>query len=185
MNTAMQDEVLAERYACAFLEYAKTTIGFETGLKELQELKRMVRDNEDFRSFLEAPDILLGEKSELIDTTLGKYYSGEVCDFLKLLIRNKRINRFIDIAEYARLEFTHGIEHDAVLKTSYAVETGSLQKIKDSLEKHTGKKLHLYIEMDADLLGGVSTTIGNIVIDGSVKRRLEDLKLKLKTLKVA
>lgn len=185
MNIVMKDEVVAERYAYAFLAYAKETIGFEKGLEELQDVKRMVRDNADFRSFLEAPDIILAEKSSAIDAILGKEYSREIRDFLKLLIKNKRIGRFIDIAEYARLEFTHGIEHDAILKTSYAVDTAALHRIKDALEKRTNKKLHLYIEMDADLLGGVSAQIGNIVIDGSVKRRLMDLKQKLKILKVA
>lgn len=185
MNIVMKDEVVAERYAYAFISYAKDTIGLEKGLEELQDVKRIVRDNADFKSFIEAPDIILAEKAKVIDDILGRHYSREICDFLKLLIKNKRINRFIDIAEYARLEFTHGIEHDAVLKTSYAVDTESLQRIKDALEKRTGKKLHLYIEMDADLLGGVSARIGNIVIDGSVRRRLEDLKQKLKILKVA
>lgn len=185
MNIVMKDEVVAKRYADAFLAHAKETIGFGKGLEELQDVKRIVRDNADFKAFLEAPDIILAEKSKVIDDVLGNDYSMEIRDFLKLLIKNKRINRFIDIAEYARLEFTHGIEHDAILKTSYTVDTAELQKIKDALEKRTGKKLHLYIEMDADLLGGVSAQIGNIVVDGSVKRRLTDLKQKLKILKVA
>lgn len=180
----MQDEVLAERYACAFLDYAKDAIGFDRALEELQEVKRLVRDNSDFRAFLEAPDIIPTEKAAAIDNILGKHYSREIRNFLNLLIKNRRINRFVDIAEYARLEFTHGIEHDAVLKTSYTVDTEVLQNIKNALEKRTGKKLHLYIEMDPDLLGGVSAVIGNIVIDGSVRRRLEDLKQKLKILKV-
>lgn len=184
MNIAMKDEVVAKRYADAFLAYAEETIGFDKGLEELQELKRIIRDNDEFRSFLTAPDIILADKAASIDNILGKDYSRESRDFLKLLIQNKRIDRFIDIAEYARIEYTHA-EHDAVLKTSYAVDTATLQSIKDALEKRTGKKLHLYIEMDADLLGGVSATIGNTVIDGSVRRRLADLKTKLEMVKVA
>lgn len=183
MNEAMKDEAVAKRYADAFLSYAKDTIGFEKGLEELQELKRIVRDNPDFRSFLTAPDIILAEKANSIDNILGKDYSREIRNFLKLLINNKRIDRFLDIAEYARIEYTHA-EHDAVLKTSYAVDTHTLQELKSALEKRTNKKIRLFVEMDGDLLGGVSARIGNIVIDGSVKRRLEDLKEKLKLVKV-
>ena len=43
----------------------------------------------------------------------------------------------------------------------------------------------MYIQLEPDLVGGVSAKIGNLIIDGSVKKRLEDLKYKLHTLKVA
>jgi F-type H+-transporting ATPase subunit delta len=181
----MIDEAIAQRYADAYLSYARGTIGFEKSLEELQEVKRIIRDNRDFKSFLEAPDFIPSEKAEAIDTILGNNYSAEIRNFLKLLIRNKRIGRFIDIAEFARLEYTHGVEHDAVLQTSYTVDTEVLQEIKDALEKRTKKKLHLYIRMEPDLLGGVTARVGNIIIDGSVKRRLMDLREKLTTVKVA
>ena len=181
----MIDEAVAKRYADAFLSYAKETIGFEKGLAELQGLKRIIRDNPDFKGFLEAPDFIPSEKSAVIDAVLGKDFSDAARNFLRLLIRNRRINRCIDIAEYARLQYTHGIEHDAVLKTSYTVDTADLEKMKTALEKRTGKKVHLYIQMDPDLLGGVVAQVGNIIIDGTVKRRLTDLREKLRSVKVA
>lgn len=180
----MINEVVAKRYADAFLSHAKGTIGFAKGLEELQEVKRIVRDNPDFKEFLEAPDFIPTEKAEVIDAVLGNDYSREIRDFLKLLIRNRRIARFIDIAEYARLEYTH-VEHDAVLKTSYTVDTAVLEALKAALEQRMKKKLHLYIQMDPDLLGGVFAQVGHIIMDGSVKRRLADLKEKLRTIKVA
>jgi len=182
----MIDEAVAKRYADAYLASARETIGFDRILAELQEVKRIIRDNPDFQGFLEAPDFIPLEKAEVIDSVLGAAgYSADVRNFLKLLIRNRRISRFIDIAEYARLNYTHGIEHDAVLKTSYTVDTSDLEILKKALEERSGKKLHLYVQMDPDLLGGVTATIGNIVIDGSVKRRLADLREKLRILKVA
>ena len=51
-------------------------------------------------------------------------------------------------------------------------------------EKKINKKLHLYIELDSDLLGGIYAKIGNILIDGSIKRRLEDMRAKLLAAKV-
>lgn len=180
----MIDEVVARRYADAFLAYARETIGFEQGLRELQEIKRIVRDNPDLKSFLETPDIIAAEKGEAIDAILSADYSAETRNFMKLLVKNKRIDRLIDIAEFARLNYTHGIEHDAVLKTSYTVDTAVLNELKQALEKRTQKKLHLYIQMEPDLLGGVSAQVGNIIIDGSVKRRLADLREKLRLTKV-
>jgi len=57
-------------------------------------------------------------------------------------------------------------------------------KIKKGLESKLNKKLKLVVGLDPGLLGGVQVTIGNTVIDGSVRRRLDDLKEKLETVRV-
>ena len=82
------------------------------------------------------------------------------------------------------MTYSHGVEIEGLLKSSYPLETRSIKRIKDVLEKKLQRKLHLYIELDSSLLGGVYAKVGNIVIDGSVKRRLEDLREKLNLLKV-
>ena len=70
------------------------------------------------------------------------------------------------------------------MKVSYPLETETIRRIKNCIEKNFHKKLHLYIELDSDLLGGVYAKIENILIDGSVRRRLEDMREKLLTMKV-
>lgn len=180
----MNDEVVVKRYADAFLAYAKERIGFDKGLEELQEAKRIIRDNPAMKDFLERLDIANVEKGPVIDKVFGEGFSNESRYFLKLLVENRRIDRFIDIAEYARINYAHGLEVDAVLKVSYPLDTSMIERIKSALEKRTGKKLHLYVELDSSLLGGVSAKIGNIIIDGSVRKRLEDMKERLLALKV-
>jgi F-type H+-transporting ATPase subunit delta len=181
----IKEEIVAKRYADAFLDYAKEGVGFEKGLEELQEAKRVIRDNKDLRDFLESLEFTNTEKYGVVDSVFGGFFSGEIRDFIKLLIENRRIGLFIDIAEYARVTYSHGIETDAVLKTSYPLDTKYIEDIKNALENKTGRKLHMYIQLEPDLVGGVSAKIGNLIIDGSVKKRLEDLKYKLHTLKVA
>lgn len=181
----MRDEVVVKRYADAFLNYCKENIGFEKGLEELHEAKHVLRDNTDFRDFLEAPDIANGEKYALIDKVLNNYFSEGMRNFLKILVEKRRIGLFDDIAEYARVTYAHsGIKIDAILKTSYPIDTPLLKSMHDALEKRVGRKLDIHLELDPDLLGGAYAKIGNIVIDGSVRRRLEDLKEKLTILKV-
>ncbi len=181
----IREEIVAKRYADAFLTCAKTCIGFEKGLEELQDAKRVIRDNEDLKDFLESLEFTNAEKESVVDTVFTPVVSEGLRDFLKLLIERKRIDIFIDIAEYARINYAHGVEVDALLKTSYPLATNVIEEIKVALEKKMNKKLHLYIQLEPDLIGGVYAKIGNIIIDGSVKKRLEDLKEKLHILKVA
>jgi F-type H+-transporting ATPase subunit delta len=180
----MKNEVISKRYADAFLEFARGTIGFEKGLEELRDLKRVFQDNPDFGSFVGSPQITEIEKRAFIDDSLKDNFSEEARGFLKLLLKKGRIDILPDIAEYARVEYSHGVEVEALLKTSYPLDTEDIQKIKDSMEKKFKKKLHLYVELDSDLLGGISMKVENTIIDGSVKRRLSDLKEKLTTAKV-
>ena len=59
-----------------------------------------------------------------------------------------------------------------------------IREIKNNLEDKFKKKFKLYINLDGSLLGGIQVVIGNTVLDGSVRRRLDDLKEKLKALRV-
>ncbi len=180
----IKEEIISRRYADAFLAYAKETIGYERGLDELSRVKRIIRDNYDLQEFLEHREITNAEKGEVIDAVFLDGFADETRHFLKLLIEKKRIDLFLDIAEFARVHYAHGKELDALLKTSYPLEIQTLQRIKDALEKRMKSKIHLYVELDADLVGGAYARIGNIIIVGSVKRRLEDMKDKLEILKV-
>jgi F-type H+-transporting ATPase subunit delta len=181
----INEEIVSKRYANAFLEYAKETIGLVQGLDELQRARRIMRDNPRLKEFLTSPAITNSEKGEVVNAVFKSEFNEELIHFLKLLIEKKRIDLFIDIAEYTRIHYAHGAEVDTLLKTSYPLETNTLHRIKNALEKRIDKKIHLYIHLDADLVGGAYAQIGNLIIDGSVKKRLEDMKKKLDALKVA
>ncbi|MCX5678158.1 MAG: ATP synthase F1 subunit delta [Candidatus Omnitrophica bacterium] len=180
----IREEIVSKRYANAFLAYAKETIGFVQGLDELHRAKRIMRDNPNLKEFLESPAITNSEKDEVVNAVFKNEFNDELIHFLKLLIEAKRIDLFVDIAEYTRIHYAHGAEADTLLKTSYPLETNTLHRIKNALEQRISRKIHLYIQLDADLVGGAYAQIGNLIIDGSVKKRLEDMKKKLDVLKV-
>jgi len=181
----MKNEVISKRYADAFLEFAKASLGFEKALEELQDMRRVFHDNPEIMSFVESPQITDGEKRAFIDDAFKENFSEEIRQFLKLLLHKGRIEIFPDIAEYARVAYSHGIEVEALLKTSYPLDTEEIVRIKAVLEDEFKKKLHLYIELDSDLLGGIYVKIENTIIDGSVRRRLSDLREKLTAMKVS
>lgn len=170
---------VARRYAEGFLEFARGSIGSERALKELGELKDIFRDNPDFREFFESPEISISEKDDAIDKTLSANFSDEARFFLKLLIKKNRFDRFRDIAEYSRIKYAHGEEVDAILVASYPLDTESISAIKNALEKKFDKKMHLYMNLDSSLLGGVKVMVENKILDGSVRKRLEDMRSRL------
>lgn len=176
--------IIQRMYAEGFLEYAGQTIGFAKGLDEILAVKAVFRDNPELKSFLENPAMMNREKSEMVDKVFEEGFSRETRDFLKLLLKKDRIDIFSDIAEYARVKYLHGKEVDAVISASYPLDLDILESLKAVLESKLKKKLHLYSDLDTDLLGGVRVTVDNFVLDGSVKKRLEDMREKLMTVRV-
>ncbi|MDD5136831.1 MAG: ATP synthase F1 subunit delta [Candidatus Omnitrophica bacterium] len=180
----MDRDILAKRYGDAFLAFTKEGCGIEKGVQDLHDVNRIFRDNPDFENFLVTPGINDLEKIEILDRVIRNGFSDEVHFFLKLLLAKGRLDKFSDIAEYVRIVYSHGKEIDALLKVSYPLDTETIRRIKELIEKKLNKKIHLYIELDSELLGGIYAKVENILIDGSVRRRLEDMKAKLLAAKV-
>lgn len=177
-------QIVAKRYAEAFLEYAQEAAGKDKAVEELKSLKILLFTNPDFADFLYDPDIAVQEKIVVINNALGPYFSEAVLLFLRLLLEKDRITLIVDICDYVRATYSHGKTTEAVLKTSYPLDLELIEAVKSRLEDKLQRKLNLFLELDAGLLGGVQVRIGNRVIDGSVRRRLEEIKEKLKAVQV-
>lgn len=175
----MDRDILAKRYGDAFMAFVKEGCGLEKGASDLRGVRRIFLDNPELENFLMTPGIDHAEKFQVIGNVIRNGFSEEVIYFLQHLIEKGRFDKFSDIADYVRITYSHGIEVDALLKVSYPLETETIRRIKNVIEKKLNKKLHLYIELDSDLLGGIYVKIENILIDGSIKKRLEDMRAKL------
>jgi len=180
----IKNEILARRYADAFLAECSSSTTFERGLQELQKAKRVFVDCPEFKEFIESLQITNKEKFDFVDKTMKNAFDTELKNFLKLLLDKGRIKIFTDIADYARIMYSHGEEMDALVKISYPLDTATIEALKAALEHRLNRKLHLYVELDPDLLGGIYVKAGNTVIDGTVRKRFEDLRKKLMALRV-
>jgi len=181
----MISKIIVKRYAEAFVGFAKETIGIEKALQELKTLRgNVIRDNPEFLSFLENKEMTFAEKCDFIDKVLDDNFSQEIRYFIRLLINKGRIDILNDVIEYVRVNYSNGDWVEILLKTSIPMDLSLIKKSKEKLSEKLHKKLKLYIELDGTLLGGVQVTIGNKLIDGSVRKRLDELKEALLTVRV-
>jgi len=180
----MKERIVVKRYSEAFMDFAKETIGLKKAVDEFKALKLMMQANPEFEELLKSFEVSENEKSNFIDRVLEQDYSRELRQFLKLLIEKNRIDKLHDIADYIRVAYAHLGETEAVLKTSFPLDLDLIKEIKDRLEKKFDRKFRFYIDLDGSMLGGVQVIIGNTIIDGTVARRLSDLKEKLLKVRV-
>jgi F-type H+-transporting ATPase subunit delta len=68
-----------------------------------------------------------------------------------------------------------GIEH-AEVTTAVQIDFSTQLKIKDQLAKITGSEIELISKIDPAIIGGFVARVGDKVIDGSVRNRLQNLK---------
>ena len=181
----IKDEIIVKRYADAFMGFLEENVGIEKGLRDFKDLKdAVIRNNPEFMHFLLSQEITYTEKCGFIDEVVKDGFSEELREFLKLLIRKDRINKLADIMEYIRTAYSYIGEEDVLLKTSFPLDIELIKTIEEKLQKKSAKKLKFYIDLDGELLGGVQVIVRNTVIDGSVRRRLDELKEKLMAIRV-
>jgi F-type H+-transporting ATPase subunit delta len=180
----MKEPLIAKRYAEGFLSYCRDTIGFEQGLEELRKFKHLLLESPELMHFLQSFEIGFIEKSDFIDRVLGKIFREEFIHFLKLLLEKNRIRNLEGAADYAIHAYLHAGEQEAVLKTAFMLDSAMIREIKEGLERKLKRKVRLYLDFDPELLGGFQLNVGNIVIDGSLRRALGDLREKLRNVKV-
>jgi len=180
----IKNEVVVNRYAEAYLSFARKNCGLEKALQDIVIVKNIIRDNPGFGDLLDNPEIAYTEKCAIIDGVITDGISDEVRDFLKLLLEKKRFEIFLDVAEYLRGKYSHHGQVDVLLKTAFPLELELIKRIEAALKKRFDRDFRFYIDLDGSLLGGVQVIIGNTIIDGSVKKRLDELRDKLLTVRM-
>lgn len=177
----MKLKLIVRRYSEAYVAYVKDTIGLENALEEAKILKRIIGEGPEFMKIMASPAVSVSEKFNFVDEVLKDNFSSQMVLLLKLLIEKRRASILPDLLDYLRINYSHGEAVDALLKSAYPLDIEVVQEIKEKLEKKFEKKLHFYFELDANILGGVEVTVGNTLISGSLKTRLEDLRRQVIT----
>ena len=177
----MSVETVARRYAGALADVVIKSGEAEKIQGELKIWEEMIGSNADLRNAFSNPAISQSKKEKVLEAILAQSKpTPATANFLRILLRNGRItelgqinSRFKGVLE-ERAGFVSG-------KVVSARPLGEREKaeLQSNIEKMTGKKVSLDFGIDANLIGGVVTTIGSTVYDGSVKTQLETLKTQL------
>lgn len=144
---------------------------------ELETLCNLLTDNPEFREFLVTPKIGKEDKRAFVDSVLGDKFSQEIVNLTKVLIDKKRAGELHDIAAVYRMSaLNYQGMVSAVSYSAVPLSQAEMDALKAKLETLTGKKISLENVVDRSVLGGVRLKVGDRIIDGSLKRRMEDLK---------
>lgn len=167
-----------KRYAQAAFELALERNELEKWQKALEKILEISTD-EEFMALLEDPRLPFETKKELLLKRLGEIHPLAIN--LTLLLVHKGMLRLIgDIYhQYLTLLDAHcGVERAKVIS---AIPLGDEEResIAMGLGKMIERKVVIDHRVDPSILGGFVARVGDMLIDGSVRQRLESLKKSL------
>lgn len=173
----MRDRTVANRYARALLEAAKAEGVLEGVAESYAAILELHLGRTDLRIFLESPQVATDEKEQLLDALFKGRVEDLMLRFIHMLLHKNRVEHFRDIGEeFAVLvESARGFRR-AVCVTAIPLPGDLEATLQSTLEKITGGKIILEKKVDPEVIGGVCVTLGDKILDGTVRTNLDLLR---------
>ena len=171
----------ANTYAQALYDLAKEEGLGKSILEELCVLKGVFADTPQYSKLLSTPNIPKQERCGILDETFRGKVHPYVLNFLKILTEKGYIRQFPGCCEAYR-SFYNEANGILVVKAVSAVVLSSAQteKLTAKLEATTGKQIDLQCTVDPAVLGGLRLSYSGMLMDGTVKNRLDAISKLLK-----
>lgn len=174
----------ARRYAEAAFEIAERDDSMEAWLAAFAVADERLTEAEVVR-LLANPAVPAAGRIEVLGRILGDDVVGAPRSLLALLVRRGRFEQLPAVTrEFMRLyRLREGIELATVTSAS-ELDAGELDALKQRLEAMTDRTVELEHEVDPELLGGLVVRVGDQLIDGSVRGRLDRLRTELSNIAI-
>ena len=168
---------IARPYAEALYKaQAADLAGTASWLEELAAIAQNVQ----LLEFSDSPKVSDAQLFELISGVVKTALPEAGKNFLQLAIENRRLVAVPEIAmQFRALKNAQSGTADATVFSAFPIDATALADLSSTLEKRFARKLHLRVEIDASLIGGIRVVVGDEVLDTSVKTRLEQMKAAL------
>jgi len=163
-------------YADALFEVAKQKGKLDEVGGQLAQFADAVSGNREMQVFLFSPHFSSAEKSD----GLRRAVSGaepELVNFLELLIEKHRMPEVFRIRrEFEELWKRERRRIDVTVTSAAELDPAVVEKIGGEIERQTGRQVELASRVDGEILGGIVLQVGNMVLDASIRSRLEKLR---------
>jgi F-type H+-transporting ATPase subunit delta len=178
MSTGLS--TVAAHYADAIMQLASDSGVDKTVLEDLKSVKQVVSQTHDFQVVLRHPGVPPQEKKQLIKFVFGGKVHELTLRLLELLADKRRLE-LIPHIESSYQDLWRKKQNIVAGTLLYAErpENKILDEIKAKLEKKLGKTLELDEKEDKTLIGGYVLRLGDQLIDGSLKGRLQAIEKAL------
>jgi F-type H+-transporting ATPase subunit delta len=134
------------------------------------------------RALIGDPKVREDQRYGLIAALAGADIPAEAQNLVRVLMANDRLTLLPEIrALYERLRHEREGVVEAEIATAFPMQNGQLEDLVKDLERRFKRKVQPNVIVDKTLIGGVRIAVGDEVIDGSVRGKLQDMASALKS----
>ena len=181
-KSTAQSSGVAERYANALFELASDQKDVISVERDLDAFSGLLAESPDLVRLVRSPVFSSDEQLRAVSGVLAKAgIGGLVANLVKVAAANRRLFAVPDmIAAFKRLAARERGEVSAEVTSAAPLSDGQSAELRAALKASLGKDVTLVPQVDATLIGGLIVKVGSRMIDGSLRTKLNSLKLAMK-----
>lgn len=168
---------LNDAYATALFEIARAEGNLERVEAELYSMARAMEGSEELRSKLTDQALPVEIRQGIVEDLLGDKAQPVTVALVSFVVgsgRARDLPAIIDLMVHRSAE--ERAEVVAEVRSAIPLDDDQQLRLAAALSARTGQKVSVKVSVDPSILGGIVATIGDTVIDGSIRRRLEQLR---------
>jgi F-type H+-transporting ATPase subunit delta len=174
------NETIARNYAGTLFDLAQRNEGLEVFAGGMDLVVGLLDQNPNFRTFLETPRIADGDKKELLKKVFDTALPRPLLNFLQVTVDKRRQRLLGAIGEefHSLLDEHLGRAHVTVT-LARTMDSAGLEELSEKLSALLGKEAIPHVRVNPAILGGVHLKTGDTVYDGTLRRRIKQLRRQL------
>jgi F-type H+-transporting ATPase subunit delta len=164
-------------YAGALFGVARTEGSLATVEDELFRFARTLEGNDDLRTTLTDAALPVSRRQQIVEDLLGGKAHPITTSLVSMVVgtgRSRDLSAII--AELVRLSAAESNKEVAEVRSAIALTDDQKARLADALGQATGKQVEVKVVIDPTVLGGLVAQVGDTVIDGSIRTKLDQLK---------
>jgi F-type H+-transporting ATPase subunit delta len=166
-----------EAYAQALLDIAKAEDHLTEVEDELFRFSRIIAGNDELRMAIANPGLPVDRRAAIVDELLEGRTLAITRAMAAFIVGAGRghdfpaiVQRFVELSANSRDKVV------AEVRSATPLDDASVQKLADALSRATGNQVEVKVAVDPSVMGGLVVEMGDTVMDGTVRHRLEQLK---------
>jgi F-type H+-transporting ATPase subunit delta len=147
---------------------------------ELFRFSQTLQGNDELRRALTDPAIPAARRQQVVEDLLGGRASSTTVALVSMVVGTGRARSLPTIiSKLVEMSAAEANKEVAEVRSAVPLTDDQRTRLAKALGKATGKDVEVKVVVDPSVLGGIVAQVGDTVIDGSVRRRLDQLKSAL------
>jgi F-type H+-transporting ATPase subunit delta len=173
---------LASRYATALFDLADEGKQLDQVADDLRTIRQALIESDDLRRLVRSPLIARDRQREAIVAVLKELGAADLTQkFVALVASNRRLFALPAMIEaYLEELAARRGELTAQVAASHKLTAAQTKALTDQIKKALGAKVTVDVTVDPDLLGGMVVKVGSLMVDSSLRTKLNKLQMAMK-----